>query len=99
MSTEPTTTRLPCNAVVIRHPVDVFFTMVQRPDGEWMRVGRPHSTREAARGWLPIVKGQWRFCKTSIRKLTVRFKANGDVTEATKRRLDCEFNMDPPTRG
>lgn len=87
------------DAVVIRDPVDVFFTMVRKPTGEWIRVGRQHRTREAAREWMPIVKGQWRFCKTSIRKLTLRFTETGELTEATKRRLDREFNMDPPVSG
>jgi len=85
-------------SVVIRRPVDVWFTMVHLPTGP-IRVGRAHRSHEAARDWLPIVKGQWRYFRVSVRKLTVRFGPDGQIDERTKARLDSEFNMDPPSAG
>lgn len=80
---------------MVRNPLDVFFTMVHLPTGP-IRVGKAYRSREVALGWLPIVKGQWRYFRVSVRKLTVRFAADGQIDKQTKRRLDIEFNMDPP---
>jgi len=83
---------------VIRPSVTVFFTMVHTPWGV-KRVGKAYGSRKAALEWVPFVRGAWRNCRVSVRQLTVRFDATGEIDERTKRRLDSEFNMDPPSAG
>lgn len=98
MSKDQTPNAAPVDGIVIRRPVDVWFTMVHLPTGA-IRVGKAYRSRKAAVDWLPIVKGKWRYYRVSVRKLTVRFCPDGQIDERTKRRLDSEFNMDPPTAG
>lgn len=78
----------------------VFFTMVLNPwkgeSGAWERVGKAYATREAARSWLPFVRGAWRnVCRVKIAQCTLRFK-DGVLTERSKEILDKKFNMDAP---
>lgn len=49
----------------------IFFTMVRRPSG-WARVGPAYPSREAAREWLPFVRGSWRGCAAKIAQCTIR---------------------------
>ncbi len=78
----------------LRKPKTVYFTMAHTPMGV-KRVGRAYSSRGAARDWVPFVRGAWN-CRVTVRKLVIRFTEDGQIDEETKRRLDREFNMNPP---
>lgn len=78
----------------MRKPIPLFFTMAHTPHGV-RRVGKAYPSREVARDWIPLVRGAWH-CRVTVRKLVVRFNADGQIDAKTKRRLDLEFNLDPP---
>lgn len=71
----------------------IFFTMVLHPSSGWIRVGPVYPSREAAREWLPFVRGSWRGCAAKVAQCTVRLEG-GAVCEASRRVLDEKFNMD-----
>lgn len=71
----------------------LFFTMVRHPASGWTRVGPAYPSREAAREWLPFVRGSWRGCAAKVAQCTVRLEG-GTVCEASRRVLDEKFNMD-----
>jgi len=50
----------------------------------------------AVRARLPFVRGAWRGCSVRVAQCTLRFKADGLLTEASKRVLDRKFNLDAP---
>ena len=70
----------------------IFFTMVRSHSG-WVRVGPAYSSREAAREWLPFVRGSWRGCAAKIAQCTIRLDG-GKVCEKSRRVLNEKFNMD-----
>ncbi len=70
----------------------IFFTMVRSSSG-WVRVGPAYPSREAAREWLPFVRGSWRGCAAKIAQCTIRLDG-GKVCEKSRRVLNEKFNMD-----
>jgi hypothetical protein len=73
----------------------VFFTMVLHPETGWTRVGRCYGTKEAARQWLPLVRGAWRGLRVKVAQCTLRWK-DGQMTESSRKTLSEKFNMEPP---
>lgn len=71
----------------------LFFTMVLHPSSGWTRVGPAYPSREAAREWLPFVRGSWRGLPAKVAQCTVRLEG-GKVCEASRRVLDEKFNME-----
>lgn len=78
----------------MREPIRVFFTMVRKPCGEVVRVGKPFRSKTVANDWKSFVKGAWNGCRVTVRSLLVTFDEGGGVTEKSRRRLDREFNCD-----
>lgn len=75
----------------------VWFVMVLHPDKGWMRVGNAYGSRQAAREWLPLVRGAWRGLRTRVSQCTLRW-VNGELTDRSRRTLDEKFNLDAPNR-
>jgi hypothetical protein len=73
----------------------VFFTMVNHPAKGWMRVGKAYGSRDAAREWLPFVRGAWRGMRVKVVQCTLRW-INGQLDEKSRTVLDKRFNMDAP---
>ena len=71
----------------------LFFTMINHPIRGWIRVGQPYPSRQAAREWMPFVRGAWRGLQTKVSQCTVHL-VDGQVCEASKRVLDLKFNLD-----
>jgi hypothetical protein len=78
-----------------RQPITVYFTMVHTPHGV-KRVGDAFRSETAAKGWVSFVRGAWRGCRVSVRSMTLRFGPDGRIDAETRKRLDEEFNLDPP---
>lgn len=75
----------------------LYFTMVRHPSSGWIRVGKPFSKKETARGWLSFVKGAWRGLPVKISQMTCTL-VDGEIDEKSKQILDEKFNMDPPQK-
>lgn len=82
---------VPIDAVVRR----VWFTMVSHPANGWIRAGKAYGSREAAREWVPFVRGAWRGLRVKVSQCTLRW-VNGQLDERSRRTLDKKFNMDAP---
>jgi hypothetical protein len=73
----------------------VFFTMVRHPIKGWTRVGNAYPSRDAAKEWLPFVRGSWRGLRAKVSQCTLRLEA-GKLCERSRRVLDEKFNLDAP---
>jgi hypothetical protein len=82
---------VPLDAVVRR----VWFTMVLHPLNGWIRAGKAYGSRDAAREWVPFVRGAWRGLRVKVSQCTLRW-VNGQLDERSRRTLDEKFNMDAP---
>ncbi len=71
----------------------VFFTMVRHPFNGPTRVGNAYATKEAAKGWLPFVRGAWRVCRVSVSSCTLRW-VDGALDARSVRILDTKYNLD-----
>lgn len=80
--------------IVLREPVVLYFTMVRKACGEWVRVGTPFRTKEAAKSWLQFIQNAWIGHRVSVRSCKVTFASDGKPDEKSKRRIDHEFNID-----
>ena len=73
----------------------VWFTMVLHPTTGWTRAGKAYGSCEAARSWVPFLRGAWRGLPVKISQCTLRW-ADGQLDETSRRTLDKKFNMDVP---
>lgn len=71
----------------------VFFIMVLHPAGKWVRVGNSYPSSEAAREWVPFVRGAWRGLRVKVRPFTIELQ-DGHISEKSKKELDEVFNLD-----
>lgn len=81
------------NAVTTVNTKTLFFTMVMHPVKGWCRVGNAYPSKQAARDWLPFVRGVWRGLRVKIAQSTVELH-DGHVSEKSKKVLDEKFNLD-----
>lgn len=75
----------------------LYFTMAHTPNGV-KRIGNPHRSLEAAKSWVPFVRGAWH-SRVTVRSIEVTRDADGNPTQEFLRRMDEEFNMDVTTKG
>ncbi|MFH1604883.1 MAG: hypothetical protein ABIH03_13350 [Pseudomonadota bacterium] len=80
------------NVTVVRR---VWFTMVLHPAKGWIRAGKAYGSREAAREWVPFIRGAWHGLRVKVSQCTLRW-VNGQLDERSRRTLDEKFNMDAP---
>jgi hypothetical protein len=71
----------------------LYFTMVQHPVTGWTRAGRTYSSKEAAKEWLPFVRGTWRYLRVKVAQCTVVL-IDGQLTDKSRQILSTKFNLD-----
>lgn len=71
----------------------VFFIMVLHPVNGWMRCGNAYASRKRAREWTPFVASAWRGLRARVASCTLRWDANGNMSERSRRVLDEKFNL------
>lgn len=71
----------------------VFFTMVHHPAKGLIRAGNAYPSAESAKEWVPFVRGAWKGLRVTVKPCTIELH-DGKISEASKKILDEEFNLD-----
>ena len=73
--------------------VKVYMIMCQINPPKWTRVGTVYRNRQAAIGWVPLVRGRYRGAPTMIETATIE-SIDGKPTAEAVKLFDRRYNID-----